>query len=145
MYLSVCHSVSAVYLPLDISGIAAAGPLHVLSAASSFLPQAALAAVTTAATVAASPAAVAGAAATSLAYFQGTRYQGNNSLSTNPNTYWLRKFGLDDSRVTAFLVAANVGCYGMQQLSSTFTAGCVRVRLWAADGISKVACFCTCK
>jgi hypothetical protein len=35
--------------------------------------------------------------------------------------------GMQDNRVTALLVAANVLCFGMQQISTTFTSYCVRV------------------
>lgn len=109
--------------------LAGAGLLQALSAAAAaattnILPKAAAAAAATAATVAAGvPAGV------SMAYFQGTRYQGRNSL-TSPGTYWLRQMGLDDSKVTALLVAANAGCFGMQQVSTTFTSYCVRVSQW---------------
>lgn len=40
----------------------------------------------------------------------------------------MRQMGMEDKRVTAAMVAANVLCFGMQQLSTTFTGHCVRVR-----------------
>jgi hypothetical protein len=61
-----------------------------------------------------------------MASFQGSRYTGSSSLST-PGGYWLRQMGMDSSKITALLVATNVGCFGMQQLSTTFTSYCVRV------------------
>lgn len=65
-------------------------------------------------------------AGAALANFSGSRYTGSSSLS-DPGGYWLRQMGMEGSKVTALLVAANVGCFGMQQLSTTFTSYCVRV------------------
>jgi hypothetical protein len=48
---------------------------------------------------------------------------------TGPGSYWLRQMNMDDKRVTALLLAANIGCFGMQQVSTTFTSYCVRVRV----------------
>jgi hypothetical protein len=106
-------------------------------AAPSLLPRAALAAVTTAAAAAMAP------AGASLASFQGSRYTGSSSVAP-PGDYWLRQMGLDGSKMTALLVAANVGCFGMQQLSTTFTSYCVRVgREWVGSGLGVYAmCWC---
>ena len=103
-------------------GYTPAGPglTHALSAAASMLPRAAAAAAVAAVTAAAAP------AGASLAQFQGTHYRGPSSL-TSPGSYWLRQLGMDDTRVTALLVVANTLCFGMQQVSTTFTSSCVRV------------------
>jgi hypothetical protein len=78
-------------------------------------------------------------AGASLASFQGSRYTGSSSVTPHGD-YWLRQMGLDGSKVTALLVATNVGCFGMQQLSTTFTSYCVRV----GCGVLQAQIVCSC-